>query len=298
MQSCDCCHLAHASDRNAAEGSEHVGLDAGRRFKHKDATGTKQIHWNLKGKHTIRGFLRGIKSSFGNHRRYLGVDLHRQEQPEASMRLHGVELLLQLHQPSRRQVDVLQHHPPAAPNHFWISAHQLPTARPEELHSPAGLHSRVDVFVRFVESLCRTCGTWKQQPFNATAPSLAALQTLVRRSPMEMEVICLFCSVARSLTRPLASYPGTEHMSTGVLGLTCSGGNGSRRVKNRGRSPSPITTYVEWHSTSLSTMLPRSRGCSMMFMKDSPSAFETKMCDMASRRSGRKAWMSSSWCTA
>lgn len=44
---------------------------------------------------------------------YLGVDLHCQEKPEAGMRLHGVELLLQLHQPSGSQVDVLQHHPPA-----------------------------------------------------------------------------------------------------------------------------------------------------------------------------------------
>lgn len=51
-------------------------------------------------------------------------------------------------------------------------------------------------------------------------------------------------------------------------------------------------------NTSLSTMLARSRGCSMMFMKVSPSTFETKMCDMASRRSGRKAWISNSWCTA
>lgn len=44
---------------------------------------------------------------------YLGVDLHGKEEPEAGMRLHGMQLLLQLHQPSGGQVDVLQHHPPA-----------------------------------------------------------------------------------------------------------------------------------------------------------------------------------------
>lgn len=44
---------------------------------------------------------------------YLGVDFHCQEEPEAGMRLHRVELLLQLHQPPRGQVDILQHHPPA-----------------------------------------------------------------------------------------------------------------------------------------------------------------------------------------
>ncbi len=47
---------------------------------------------------------------------YLGVDLHCQEKPEAGMRLHGVELLFQLHQPPGGQVDVFQHHPPAGRN--------------------------------------------------------------------------------------------------------------------------------------------------------------------------------------
>lgn len=44
-------HLAHASHRNAAKGPEHVGLDTRRRLKHKDPTGTKQIHWHLARKH-------------------------------------------------------------------------------------------------------------------------------------------------------------------------------------------------------------------------------------------------------
>lgn len=116
------CHLAHASNGNTAKGSEHVGLDTGRRFKHKYATGTEQIHRNLEGKYNdyLDGSFFGLEANFRNHWLYFGVDLHRQEQPEASMRLHGVELLLQLHQPSWGQVDVLQHHPPATTNHFWI----------------------------------------------------------------------------------------------------------------------------------------------------------------------------------
>lgn len=44
--------LAHASHRDAAEGSEHVGLDTGRRLEHKDTTGTEQIHRNLVGNHS------------------------------------------------------------------------------------------------------------------------------------------------------------------------------------------------------------------------------------------------------
>lgn len=44
--------------------------------------------------------------------------------------------------------------------------------------------------------------------------------------------------------------------------------------------------------TSVPTMCARSSGCSMMDMKDSPRFVETNMWAMASRRSGRKAWMS------
>lgn len=117
-------YLAHTSHRDAAEGSEHVGLDTRRRLEHKDATSTEQIHWHLVGKRrtteTVRinsskskwSFLGGGTlpvSDVG----YLGVDLHCEEQPEAGMRLHRVELLLQLHQPPGGEVDVLQHHPPA-----------------------------------------------------------------------------------------------------------------------------------------------------------------------------------------
>lgn len=45
--------------------------------------------------------------------------------------------------------------------------------------------------------------------------------------------------------------------------------------------------------TSVSTMWVRSSGCSMMDMKDSPRLVETNMWAMASRRSGRKAWINS-----
>lgn len=64
-----------------------------------------------------------------NSEPYLGVDLHCQEEPEAGMRLHGVKLLFQVHEPSGSQVDILQHHPPAR------------------------LDSSVDVFVCFIETL-------------------------------------------------------------------------------------------------------------------------------------------------
>lgn len=57
-----------------------------------------------------------VKAILGFHRVSqncnLGVDLHGQEESEAGMRLHGVELLFQMHEPCRSQVDILQHHPP------------------------------------------------------------------------------------------------------------------------------------------------------------------------------------------
>lgn len=43
----------------------------------------------------------------------------------------------------------------------------------------------------------------------------------------------------------------------------------------------------------MSTMWVRSSGCSMMDMKDSPRFVETNRWAMASRRSGRKAWIRS-----
>lgn len=45
--------------------------------------------------------------------------------------------------------------------------------------------------------------------------------------------------------------------------------------------------------TSVSTMWVRSSGCSMMDMKDSPRLVDTNTWAMASRRSGRKAWIRS-----
>lgn len=55
---------------------------------------------------------------------YLGVDLHCEEQPEAGMRLHRVKFFLQLHQPPRGQMDVLQHHPPAGQGTVRISVQE------------------------------------------------------------------------------------------------------------------------------------------------------------------------------
>lgn len=74
---------------------------------------------------------------------YLGVDLHCQEKPEAGVRLHRVELFLQLHQPPRGQVDILQHHPPAR------------------------LDSSVDVSVSLIEALSRTCEQRRASNFNS-----------------------------------------------------------------------------------------------------------------------------------
>ena len=52
-----------------------------------------------------------------------------------------------------------------------------------------------------------------------------------------MDVICVFCSAARSSTCPLASYPGTEHIRTGVFGLTCRPGS---RALVRGRPANSV----------------------------------------------------------
>ena len=42
---------------------------------------------------------------------HLRVNLHGEEKPEVGVRSERVELLLQLHQPLRSKVDVLQQHP-------------------------------------------------------------------------------------------------------------------------------------------------------------------------------------------
>lgn len=91
-------------------------------------------------------------------------------------------------------------------------------------------------------------------------------------------------------------YRTHQHWSAG-LHLRVQKTNVSKRFNNTGASGKKMIEVI-LVTTSLSTILARSRGCSMMFMKVSPSTFETKMCDMASRRSGRKASISSSWCTA
>lgn len=52
---------------------------------------------------------------------------------------------------------------------------------------------------------------------------------------MAMEEMVLLSSAAMSSTRQLASYPGTEHMSTGVLLFSCTNNNnGIRLVLDQG----------------------------------------------------------------
>lgn len=69
------------------EGPEQVGADARRRLEDQHAAGAQQVDGQL------------------------GADLRGEEQPEGGVRLQRVQLLLQLHQPHRRQVHVLEHHP-------------------------------------------------------------------------------------------------------------------------------------------------------------------------------------------
>lgn len=94
-----------------------------------------------------------VKAIFGLHKVYkkwnLGVDLHCQEEPEAGMRLHGVKLLFQMHEPSRSQVDILQHHPPATPKWSGCSA----SLDVRTCYLPARFDSSVNVFICFVETL-------------------------------------------------------------------------------------------------------------------------------------------------
>lgn len=72
------------------------------------------------------------------------------------MRLHGVELLFQLHQPSGGQVDILQHHPPAGPKQLGYQYNKTKSTCSENIqkqYEPARLDSSVDVFFCFIEAL-------------------------------------------------------------------------------------------------------------------------------------------------
>lgn len=94
---------------------------------------------------------------------YLGVDLHCQEKPETGMRLHGVKLLFQLHQPSGGQVDILQHHPPAGQSGRQYTKTKCTCSEntQKKHYAPAGLDSSIDVSVCLIEALSRTCGQCK-----------------------------------------------------------------------------------------------------------------------------------------
>lgn len=149
---------------------------------------------------------------------YLGVDLHCQEKPEAGMRLHGVELLFQLHQPSRGQVDILQHHPPAGPKHLGYQYNQTKSTCSENIHLKNITHlPDLTAVLMSLSALLKPSA----EPVNSiqTQTFINNILTkcldlilfvcqeyeLIPSLPIEIEVICLFCSAARSLTRPLAS---------------------------------------------------------------------------------------------
>lgn len=68
---------------------------------------------------------------------------------------------------------------------------------------------------------------------------------------------------------------------------------GGERVPEDSRYPPGARRARAARRTSVSTMWVRSSGCSMMDMKDSPRFVETNRWAMASRRSGRKAWIRS-----
>lgn len=78
------------SGSHRVEGPQQVGTDTWRRLKHKHTAGTQEVDWQT------------------------WCDLHGEEKPELWVWVEGMQLLLQLYKPARRQVDVLQHHPPAA----------------------------------------------------------------------------------------------------------------------------------------------------------------------------------------
>lgn len=96
---------------------------------------------------------------------HLGINLHGEEQPEAGVRLQGVKLLLQLHQPPRGQVHVLQHHPPArSESHSYTSRFRSGFSGTEAFSNktglPAGLDGCIDGFICLVEAFGRA---WYQK---------------------------------------------------------------------------------------------------------------------------------------
>ena len=78
----------HAGRRDGAERPDQVGPDARRRLEGEDPARPQEVD------------------------RQLGRDLAGQEQPEAGVRLDGVQLLLQRGQPRGGQVHVFQQDPP------------------------------------------------------------------------------------------------------------------------------------------------------------------------------------------
>lgn len=147
------------------------------------------------------------------------------------MRLQGVQLLLQLHQPAGRQVHVLQHHPPAGTAAATLQASgsnsrglRLSETKPAYLPDFTAVLIALSAWLKpSAEPGARKLSVSKAGlGLKAHHEFRGASARIIHRAPLPIaiEVICVFCSAARSSTCPLASYPGTEHIRTGVLGLT------------------------------------------------------------------------------
>lgn len=119
---------------------------------------------------------------------HLGVDLHGEEEPEAGVRLQGVQLLLQLHQPPRCQVHVLQHHPPAGRGGQSLGPARSPVpalgsrgSRTDGRGLPARLHGRVYRLICLVEAFCRA---WSRElRVSAAGPGSVPTVTSAGRQP-------------------------------------------------------------------------------------------------------------------
>ena len=168
-------HLADPRDGDAAEGPQHVGLHPRGRLEHEDAARAEQVHGHLREAGRPSPALSPPPAPRGRCRARcatdLGVDLHGEEEPEAGVRLQGVQLLLQLHQPARGQVDVLQHHPPAGgtrppPQRTRPGSLGSSPASQGKTSLPARLHGCVDGLVRLVKAFRRA---WYQNAWGQHA---------------------------------------------------------------------------------------------------------------------------------
>lgn len=188
-------HLTHARHRNTAERAQHISLHPRRRLEHKDASGTQQVHRDL----------REIRSTSDTHssRHYstqwaqevmrdLGVDLHGEEEPEAGVRLHGVKLLLQLHQPTGSQMNVLQHHPPDTQTHVRSRDQQT---RPIRSVKGQLISSHLPDFTAVLMSLSALL---KPSAEPEDGPHVCYFTKPERHSRTEQQILSLWCLLLRT----------------------------------------------------------------------------------------------------